>query len=321
MDELRPLGYYRWHWQVARADRRWQSLSWYQRGALRELFEECWVEGGVPDKAAELALIVRCTLSEMNEMWAVLRPFFQVIVSPGVLTNKRIERERTQKDSERVVRIHSGRRGGRAKASAQLDLLARASPQSSDDQRHLPDSAAKRPKSKAQRNVEAPAGTCHIVEKRREEKRRVKEENGAAAPPPLLASRDDEQIVIDRWNAFADKVGFPKCVSYNADRQRKLRARLREKGWFDRLDGAFKFLTASTWHRGNPIVFDTFIRPGKADSYFERSAAPASNGAQSRGGARQSVDAAAAQDLEDNPSAGRRAVNGRTDGDEDVFKL
>ncbi len=288
-DDLKPLDYYPWFWQVARADRRWQALSWYQRGALRELFDECWSEGGIPDNPNELALIVRCTLGEMNEMWRHLRPFFQVAVHAGFLSNRRLEKLRTKKDQERVIRIKAGRQGGKAKASAQIELLASAS-------------------------------TGKAKKERREEKRRGKESKEEVPALAMLADSDAEQIVIDRWNEFADKVGFPKVVSYNATRKRALKSRLREKGWFDRIAQALTFLEKSEWHRANPIAFDTFLRPGKVDAYFER-ALTTNGAAASRSGARAAVDGALPHELDTNLTAGRRATNGSSDSDEDVFRL
>lgn len=257
-----PLPYYRWYWGDAQGDRRWQRCSWQVRGALHAIYDEAWKEGGVPNDPVKLAEIIGCSRRELDEMMPSMMTLLYEI-EPGVLSNRRLERMRTATDRERTEKSRSGRKGGRAKSNAQIELL----------------SGAKRSPSKR-----------HIAGAEQKQKQEHQQESGAASP--LLDSEtENEQIVIERWNATADAAGFPRMVSYNATRRRALKARLKEKGWLSHVHAALKFLESSDWHRANPISFDTFIRPGKVDQYFERAQlGPPTNGATSRQGARREVD-------------------------------
>ena len=271
-DDHQPLPYYQWYWADARSDRRWQRLSLHAKGALHEIFDECWKEGGVPNDPARLAEICGCTRREIDEMMPQLMTLLYE-VEPGLLSNRRLERMRTAKDRERAVRSRSGKKGGRAKASAQIELL----------------SGAKQKPSKR-----------HIEEQEHKQEHKQEKNYGSAdAPPTSGLNGEHEQIVIERWNITAAEAGFPVMVSYNAGRKRALRARLKEPGWFDRVHAALAFLATSQWHRDNPISFDTFVRPGKVDQYYERAQlGPSSNGAKSRGDARRDVDDGILADLE-----------------------
>ncbi|CAB4121476.1 Protein of unknown function DUF1376 [uncultured Caudovirales phage] len=133
----RTLPYYKWFWQDWRANRKIQRMSYIERGLYRELLDECWVEGSIPNDVAELADICNCPVDVMADAWQVLSSCFVFI--DGLLVNEKLHSLRTEKDIERLKKAENGKKGGIAKASA----------------KQVPSS-------------------CHIEEKRREEK--IKEE-------------------------------------------------------------------------------------------------------------------------------------------------
>lgn len=114
-----PLGWYRWHINEYRASRNAGALPWEARAIMRELLDEIWLEGSIPDDLYQLAAIARVPIEVVAKHWERLRVMFVPI--PGLdgmlLTNRRIEVERTEGDRRRVRSAHSGRMGGLAKAS------------------------------------------------------------------------------------------------------------------------------------------------------------------------------------------------------------
>ena len=56
----RVLPYYKWFWQDWRANRKIQRMTYIEKGLYRELLDECWVEGFIPDDIEELADICGC---------------------------------------------------------------------------------------------------------------------------------------------------------------------------------------------------------------------------------------------------------------------
>ena len=132
----RVLPYYKWFWQDWRANRKIQRMTYIEKGLYRELLDECWVEGFIPDDIEELADICGCPKEIMANAWQVLSKCFEVI-EDGKLVNQKLHSLRTEKDVERLKKSENGKKGGIAKASA----------------KHLPSNS-------------------HIEEKRREEKKK-----------------------------------------------------------------------------------------------------------------------------------------------------
>lgn len=148
---LEPLGYYKWHWQTWRANRRVQRMSYIERGLYRELLDECWSEGFIPDDIERLADICGCPVEVMANAWQMLSKCF-ANAGNGFLYNERLEQERTDMDRTRANRARAGAAGGRAKASngavSDANCQANAS------------------------NGLANASKSHIEEKRREENKK-----------------------------------------------------------------------------------------------------------------------------------------------------
>ena len=114
MSELRPLPYYKWFWQDWRANRKAQRMSYIERGLYRELLDECWVEGFIPNDISILAEICGCPNDVMANAWQVLESCFELVDDKYI--NKKMESMRTSKDAERLAKSLSGKKGGDSKS-------------------------------------------------------------------------------------------------------------------------------------------------------------------------------------------------------------
>lgn len=119
VERFKPLPYYPWYPVDYRASRNANRLDYIQRGIYRELLDECWVEGAIPDDIEKLADIARCPVGIMAEAWPVLRKlFFPLDGMDGMfLSSRRLEIERSAEDRARVQRANAGRKGGLARAA------------------------------------------------------------------------------------------------------------------------------------------------------------------------------------------------------------
>lgn len=108
----RPLPYYRWYVTDYRASRTYRKLNWEMRGIFRELLDECWTEGAVPDDAERLSELLDVPLGIMAEAWKTLRPLFVPILDGMYLSHPRLESERTASDKVRTARRLAGSKGG-----------------------------------------------------------------------------------------------------------------------------------------------------------------------------------------------------------------
>lgn len=170
-DRLAPLGYYKWHWQTWRANRKVQRMNYIERGLYRDLLDECWAEGFIPDDIEKLADICGCPVDVLANAWQVLSKCF-ANAGNGFLYNERLEQERTDMDKTRANRARAGAAGGRAKSSngAASDGNCQANAS----------------------NGLANASKSHIEEKRREEKK--KDIGSTFVTPPWV----DQQL----WDDF-----------------------------------------------------------------------------------------------------------------------
>lgn len=132
----KPLSYYKWFWQDFRANRKVQRMNYIERGLYRELLDECWADGSLPDDISELAEICGCPNDVMANAWQVLGKCF-IDRGDGRLVNEKLESLRTDTDKTRLARAESGKKGALAKQMPSNSL--------------------------------ANASNCHIEEKRREE--------------------------------------------------------------------------------------------------------------------------------------------------------
>lgn len=133
-ERTKALPYYRWWVQDYRGSRNVQRLTWQERGIYRELIDECWDKGSIPDDTAKLAEIVGCPEKVMRAAWVRLRGLFTE--SHDALVSPRLEKERSAEDRERLLKQAAGRKGGLAKASSarMLDSTATKHLASSSEQ-------------------------------------------------------------------------------------------------------------------------------------------------------------------------------------------
>lgn len=110
--ERDPLPYYQWFVKDYRANRKVQAMSYVERGLYRELLDECWEEGRIPDDPIALAEICRCPVGVMAESWPNIRKCFTPL--PGMdgmfLTNDKLESIRAKADKVRDAASIAGRK-------------------------------------------------------------------------------------------------------------------------------------------------------------------------------------------------------------------
>jgi uncharacterized protein YdaU (DUF1376 family) len=114
MSDLRALPYYKWFWQDWRANRKAQRMNYIERGLYRELLDECWVEGSIPNDLNILAEICGCPNDVMANAWQVLESCFKLV--EDVYINEKMESLRTEKDTERLIKALNGKKGGVSKS-------------------------------------------------------------------------------------------------------------------------------------------------------------------------------------------------------------
>lgn len=118
--DFEPLPYYRWYWRDYRSSRTVQRMHYVARGIYRELLDECWAKGCIPDDVAKLAEMCGCPTSVMATHWSNLKQMFK-FVGDGLYINERMENERTESDKVRAARAVAGRRGGESRKQTQAN--------------------------------------------------------------------------------------------------------------------------------------------------------------------------------------------------------
>lgn len=107
--KLAPLGYYKWHWQRFRANRRVQKMDYVARGLYRELLDEQWSDGSIPNDIEDLADICGCPLEVMQDKWPQIRKCFETH-RDGQLFNQMLENQRTEMDRTRIAQSMGGKK-------------------------------------------------------------------------------------------------------------------------------------------------------------------------------------------------------------------
>lgn len=191
----KPLPYYKWMWQDWRSNRTVQRMSYIERGLYRELLDECWVEGSIPDSMELLAEICGCPVDVMTNAWQMLGKCFKH--SDGCYTNEKLDSLRTERDAIRAKRVMAGKKGGICKALNNNENLANA------------------------KQVPAIASDCHIEEK---EKRREEKNTSPSDLSPAKADNVPVQEVADAYNAICGDL-FPQVLKLTDKRRKAIRAR------------------------------------------------------------------------------------------------
>jgi len=111
---MEPLPYYKWYWQKFRSSRCVQRMGYVARGLYRELLDEQWDKGGIPNSIEALANICDCPAEIMALEWPKIAPCFAVKKGKFLL-NGTLESYRTETDTKRKNLQMSGRAGAVSK--------------------------------------------------------------------------------------------------------------------------------------------------------------------------------------------------------------
>lgn len=106
---IEPLYYYKWMWKDWRSNRRVQRMHFIARGLYRELLDEQFIEGSIPDDIEALAEICGCPIAVMKEYWPEIAPHFTKDEN-GNFVHPKMETVRTELDSIRVKASDAGRK-------------------------------------------------------------------------------------------------------------------------------------------------------------------------------------------------------------------
>ena len=95
-DDAPRMPYYPWYVIDYRADFKVQRLSWKARALYREILDECWVRGHVPDNLEDLANICRCDLKDVAGHWRHIKPLLREVQNSDghLMESPRMELER-----------------------------------------------------------------------------------------------------------------------------------------------------------------------------------------------------------------------------------
>jgi hypothetical protein len=104
------LDWYRWIVKDYRASRKVGRMNTLERGVYRELLDECWIKGSIPDKLDDIAEILDEKPDVIADAWERVRKCFDA--SPeieGHLINLKLEEQRTEKDRIRISKQAGGK--------------------------------------------------------------------------------------------------------------------------------------------------------------------------------------------------------------------
>lgn len=161
-ERLDPLSYYPWMWRDWRLSRRVQRMHYVARGFYRELLDEQFAEGFIPDEVVLVAEICGAPLKVMKEHWPAVREFF-VEVSPGKLVNEKLEHKRTEIDAKRAIQSIAGKKSAQARLNIRsTDDQPTFNERSTDDQ-VSPTSRAEQSKAEQNEAVVEPVFVARAV--------------------------------------------------------------------------------------------------------------------------------------------------------------
>lgn len=115
MPRLEPLHYYKWLWRDWRSNRRVQKMHYIARGFYRELLDEQFIEGSIPDDIDSLADICGCPRAVMQEYWPEIAPHFER-GDDGSLRHPKMESVRTECDAGRVKASEAGKKSAASRS-------------------------------------------------------------------------------------------------------------------------------------------------------------------------------------------------------------
>jgi uncharacterized protein YdaU (DUF1376 family) len=189
--------YYPFFVLAYRASRKVQRMTYVARGLYRELLDEQFLEGSLPDDIGALADICGCPVKVMEKAWVELAPCFHKVDER--LVNLKLEEIRTERDRLRVKRVESGRLGGIAK---QTLASARQMPYRREEK-----SKEKKSRAKQQKPPEASPSTS--------------QSDLVLSSLGTPGSRPDDFVAT--WNEMCG--GLPKVTALTDVRRRKIQTR------------------------------------------------------------------------------------------------
>jgi uncharacterized protein YdaU (DUF1376 family) len=198
-----PLPYYPWFWRDWRASRAVQRMHHEARGLYRELLDECWVKGGIPDDAAACADIANCPRRAMERHWDAIRVMFTRAES-GLLINERMEQERTESDVDRLNKSKGGKKGAETR-KRQRDTERNTS--STAVQQQLKTSSTDSNRSSTSRAVHSRATQSSSARAAREPVAALAP-SGARAPGMMSLADVDWRSQFEQAGVPAQRIGF-----------------------------------------------------------------------------------------------------------------
>jgi hypothetical protein len=198
---LEPLPYYKWLVRDYRANRKVQRMSYIAKGLYRELLDEAWLEGSIPNDIENLADICGCPASVMAKAWKEIAGCFDD-VGDGYLVNAKLESMRTELDAKRVSLGANGRKGAIAKLRNMREKQV-------SDQQTLASSD----------NCHTRDSNCHIEEAETKKSERRKERDPCSPRSASDTPNIDPDVAI--YEAYPRKVGRRaalKAIAASVDR-------------------------------------------------------------------------------------------------------
>lgn len=214
-------------------------LTTEQHGAYLLILLDYWKNGPPPNDDAVLAALARMSVSAWRKAKPSLIGFFDVV--DGTLIQKRVEKERERATSVTEERSKAGKAGAAKRWQANGKPIANAIPL---------------PLANGQQN-DAPSQSHSS-----NELIASSNEDVSVAPTNQPLSK---QEVIEAWQGRMVAAGFPAIAKMTGDRERKLRARLKDST-LDEWQRAMDAMERSAFCRGEndrgwKADFDFLLQP------------------------------------------------------------
>lgn len=107
---------YMWSVTDWRNDDIYKLLSTEERGAYRELIDECWINGSIPKDHLLLARMCGLSDAAFKQVWPLLQPKFENCRDNSKrLVSRRLEKDRKRLDDIRIRRTRAAKSGAAAR--------------------------------------------------------------------------------------------------------------------------------------------------------------------------------------------------------------
>ncbi len=116
-------GYY-WDVLAWRNSRKVRLMHYETRAIYREVMDEIWINGGVPNHPDEISSLVGWPADIVLKHWPVIHDcLIPSTQNPDVFTSERLEQERRKRNRIRKIRKKLGQRGGKVSQAKKRDSL------------------------------------------------------------------------------------------------------------------------------------------------------------------------------------------------------